>query len=621
MGSNVIDIKYKIHNYTETHKHMQTILNDKKLITKDDGNIKLTLDGGQAITREMKEIIEYSKDLKKQLSEIGKNSKLGESIQKELNLCETAITKLKKSVNEWGSEADKAAVKQLETYKKVEQKMDDIAKKEGIKKSVQQDIKELETLTEKYQDAYRKIEKSKNSLLNGKKLTPKELSYLTKTMEITEDKINRITKKLGKLRGKYKGSTEEINNALKHQEDAISFTKENAVQTNARDTLKALEGEWERLLDKKEKYSDSLGKDSKTVKEIDRQLDEITKEREKQKTILEQSLQKEVDAGRLTKETKNDILEQLAHQEKIAQNKRTIAETTRQETEKYNQVKTQLNEIFNIETRLTQLRKDPTKHSAEISYLEKLLAGKKDQYKIEEQITNLTPKQREEIEKIIQANKENNDRLKEQNKDWKRNQKSASELGDTIKKVFNYVIVYRFFYMLQEGIRKAIETMKDLDKAFTNIQMVTGDTDEQTAQLAKDYNDLAKSLGATTQEVAEGAAEWLRQGKNTEETTELLRSSMTLSKVGAMEASEATELLTSTLNGYKFAAKDAMTVVDQISSIDLAAATSSYELATALARTANSADDAGVKFEKLLAMIGTVSSVTRKSASTIRRII
>ena len=92
---------------------------------------------------------------------------------------------------------------------------------------------------------------------------------------------------------------------------------------------------------------------------------------------------------------------------------------------------------------------------------------------------------------------------------------------------------------------------------------------------------------------------------------------MTLSKVGAIESSEATELLTSSLNGYKKEANEAMSVVDKISSIDLAAATSSYELATALARTANSANDAGVSFDKLLAMIGTVSSVTRKSASTI----
>ena len=92
---------------------------------------------------------------------------------------------------------------------------------------------------------------------------------------------------------------------------------------------------------------------------------------------------------------------------------------------------------------------------------------------------------------------------------------------------------------------------------------------------------------------------------------------MTLSKVGAMESAEATQLLTSTLNGYKFSAEEAMNVVDKVSAIDMAAATSSEELMTALSRTANSADDAGVSFDKLLAMIGTVSSVTRKSASTI----
>ena len=163
--------------------------------------------------------------------------------------------------------------------------------------------------------------------------------------------------------------------------------------------------------------------------------------------------------------------------------------------------------------------------------------------------------------------------------------------------------------------------MKDLDKAFTDIQMVTMDSKEQIYDLSLEYNNLAKEMGATTQEVAEGATEWLRQGKTAEETTKLLKASMTLSKVGAIESSQATELLTSALNGYKVATEDAMSVVDKISAIDLAAATSSEELATALSRTANSAADAEVSLDKLLGMIGTVSSVTRKSASTIRRII
>lgn len=287
----------------------------------------------------------------------------------------------------------------------------------------------------------------------------------------------------------------------------------------------------------------------------------------------------------------------------------------------YKDLKVDLQEIWSIENKIAQLQKDPKKHSSEIQYYQQLLNNKRQELNYDNRINQLTDEQKKDIENLTREQKEYNGAVQAQSKDWKNNKKSVTELGDTIKKVFNYVIVYRFFYMLQQGINKALETMKELDKAFTDIQMVTGDTDEQTAQLAQDYNQLAKEMGSTTKEVAEGAAEWLRQGKNTEETTQLLKSSMTLSKVGAMESAEATELLTSTLNGYKFAAQDAMTVVDKISSIDLAAATSSYELATALSRTANSADDAGVSFDKLLAMIGTVSSVTRKSASTIRRII
>ena len=96
---------------------------------------------------------------------------------------------------------------------------------------------------------------------------------------------------------------------------------------------------------------------------------------------------------------------------------------------------------------------------------------------------------------------------------------------------------------------------------------------------------------------------------------------MTFAKVGAMESSEATELLTSTMNGYKFAVEDAMKVVDAMTAIDLEAATSTEEMATALARTANLASQSEVSFNKLLGMIGTVSSVTRRSAETIRRII
>lgn len=92
---------------------------------------------------------------------------------------------------------------------------------------------------------------------------------------------------------------------------------------------------------------------------------------------------------------------------------------------------------------------------------------------------------------------------------------------------------------------------------------------------------------------------------------------MILSKVGAIESSQATELLTSTLNGYKMEAQEAMHVVDALSAVDLAAATSVEELAVALQSTANMARVNGVGFEQLIGMVGAVSEASRRSASVV----
>lgn len=200
--------------------------------------------------------------------------------------------------------------------------------------------------------------------------------------------------------------------------------------------------------------------------------------------------------------------------------------------------------------------------------------------------------------------------------------RTSKTFGEALKDAFdNYIgpaaLADRAVDLLVDGAKEAYQTIVDLNKSMTDVQMVTGESAEQTAELAHQYSQMAKELGATTTEVANGAAEWLRQGKSVAETNQLLESSMILSKVGAIESSQATELLTSTLNGYKKEANEAMHVVDAMSAVDLAAATSVEELAVALQSTANMARVNGVGFEQLLGMVGAVSEASRRSASVV----
>ena len=172
------------------------------------------------------------------------------------------------------------------------------------------------------------------------------------------------------------------------------------------------------------------------------------------------------------------------------------------------------------------------------------------------------------------------------------------------------------FGSLQQ-IRAGTEYIKDLNKEMTNIRVVTGQSREEIDALAVSFNQTAKEMGATTLEVAQGSLEWFRQGKTAEEANELIRASLVASKLANMESAQATEYLTSILNGFKLEAEDATWVLDKLIAVDNDSATSMAELAEALKRSANSAQQAGVDFDTLTAYIATVSSVTRKSAGSI----
>lgn len=192
--------------------------------------------------------------------------------------------------------------------------------------------------------------------------------------------------------------------------------------------------------------------------------------------------------------------------------------------------------------------------------------------------------------------------------------RASAGLQNFIGRYFN---LYYAIGIARRAIREFTEVIMDYDKLMTEIRVVTGENESSVQNLAKDYNVLARELGSTTREVMKGSIEWIRQGKSLDETRELLTASTMQSRLANIEAGQSTEYLTSVMNGYKKEASEALDVVSALVAVDNSAATSVAELAEALSRTSNSANLAGVSFEKLVGYVGTVSSVTRKSAETV----
>lgn len=81
--------------------------------------------------------------------------------------------------------------------------------------------------------------------------------------------------------------------------------------------------------------------------------------------------------------------------------------------------------------------------------------------------------------------------------------------------------------------------------------------------------------------------------------------------------SEATTALTSALKGFKLEASEAASVVDKLTKVDQVAAVSAGGIATALSKSAVSANLAGMSMDELIAAVSTIGEVTQKSMDSV----
>ena len=170
---------------------------------------------------------------------------------------------------------------------------------------------------------------------------------------------------------------------------------------------------------------------------------------------------------------------------------------------------------------------------------------------------------------------------------------------------------------INDAAERAKDTMVQLDKIVTDLSVATGDSRSSVKDLLIDYNSMAKQLASTTTQVGQAADDYLRAGKSMKESNQLIKDSIMLSKLGQINSSEATEDLLATMNGFDMSVNQVNDALDAMVAIDMAASTSSGDIATALKYCASSADIAGVSFNKLAAMIGTVQDKTMQSAETV----
>ena len=430
-----------------------------------------------------------------------------------------------------------------------------------------------------------------------------QIDEIEKEIQARRDLDNAIQKDM-QTRKSQEETISSIQSTLKEYLTLLSNTQK--MESSGSDTFGA------RLQYNKDRMSElvnELSQYGQGLVSIDSQTGEATLDQSKLTLVLGQN-------SEAVKKVTNAVKEYNLELKKESSTKRDFSDA-----EKINIAIEKTRELVNAQKELNDLKNKKASYS-EIEEATKRVERLTSEV---EQATSATVANGNSVKQTKEYISESNKILEQANRTQSRFNSTASNsssilsgLSGSFSRVIENVVKYNIAqFGLNEVISKSINVIKELDSAMTNIRLVTGESAESARETINSYAELATQLGATTSQVAEGSIEWLRQGKTVEETTQLLTASTMLSKLGMMDSAEATEKLTAALNGYKLNANDAIGIVDKLVNIDLIAATSSEELATALQYVSSQANAANISFDKLTALIATASETTRLSAESI----
>ena len=179
------------------------------------------------------------------------------------------------------------------------------------------------------------------------------------------------------------------------------------------------------------------------------------------------------------------------------------------------------------------------------------------------------------------------------------------------------VIANKLANSVSQVFTNAIANTKALNKNMVDLQIASGASYSDIKNMMLDFNELAKKVGKSTQEVAVAANDWLRAGYEGEDAAKLVESSMQLSVLGMIESSQATEYLISVMKGWKLEVSEVSSIVDKLSAVDMAAAISAGDLATAMQRSSVSAQIAGSTLDRYIGMLTVVAETTQKTPETV----
>ena len=203
-------------------------------------------------------------------------------------------------------------------------------------------------------------------------------------------------------------------------------------------------------------------------------------------------------------------------------------------------------------------------------------------------------------------------------------QKPAMALGAAVTNMMKtlgsaamWSVAYSALNAITQTFTGAIDYAKDLNKALTDIAIVSDLTEKQLADFAKTASKAAKELKTTTTAYAEAALIFYQQGLTGKAVEERANAVMKMAKVTGQTAEVVSDQMTAIWNNFYDGSKSLQYYADVVNALGAATASSTDEIAEGLEKFMSVAETVGLSYEYATAALATVTAQTRQSADVV----
>lgn len=424
-----------------------------------------------------------------------------------------------------------------------------------------------------------------------------------KNQETIKKFNNEILSQIDKLKAKYDmGNMTDVNKFADQMKNGISSITQ---MNNAQSKLNQLTGQ---LKTSHQANTDELNKEIQLERQLERAREETLKinrtiQQQREKETQQQSIQNEK-ALQYEQRIRQTLQQMQQRESDQAKSKAEKEQKATQEAEKQLAIYRQMASIKlqNLQTKYGNLSNNTEFQNVQSS-INGLTTSDVQTGNLSQVNTNI---------RQLEAN------LRQTNS---ANRTFIGSMGEAISKFALWGGSITIVMQTLNKFREGIEFIKEMNAAFTTLQMEMTNTKLDFKEVTNQTNELATSFGSTTKQVTEAIGIFSNYNTTMDEVIERSKAAVILSNISGQSVKDASNNLQGIMAQFKMSSDQSISVVDQIAGtarvlkVDYADAIK--EVANGMNTVGSVADLAGVKTTELSGLVGTLVEKTKKSGNEV----